>query len=803
MLKRLRDFFKSKQKGQSMIFVAALAPFAALFVGTALDFGWLYLNQSRLQSAADAAATAGANTLVGNDTMPETPLSDYHYTSLVANTDSGLNAMKTSNIISTRSKDGTSTNGRPAGDSVAKVYAQYHLQNWLGSEKTKLVTSDDVGNKYDGNSNLVSENIKFNSVLYGTNSDDYEALYYTVTLSTKLEHLFGGILETFGVGKLPAVATSAVKITHVAERSNVQSDSDFPHGPSLYIQMKEIESSKTYPFWESISKQTSKSGSTLNANDRAIITAGASYQLGNLYRTETMDLNNYGVNSGAVDSYVRSQHNYSNLQVDWDNLFIDFEPDVGVNLGGSDYDLYQVASSGHKLADTLGVANDAKRYYRIHYPIMINSIYGVRATKQPPDSLYISIEQEVGIKYVTYSDGSQGSRSSNSNTVHQIIISNNIANTNAATDRPLVFFYEGPEVMSKSEASSSGLSIYDGDDYVGIRPFLPVIFNLYADFRGILFIPNNPVIINGNGYNFEGFVVAREFRRLKTSDDFETEKSSSGKQKYVHFNYPQYQNNKWDNTTLNAYAEINTLKDVSSLPSSFYASSYNYSTSNQKYVKIQAYINGTWKDAYLQDKQYYSNPSVKTDKIQINYNGDTNKYAYPTMILFPIEYNGKKYVATPDSKFYVKVDSEQVTDYNSSVQGSFTNLNIAEMYISGTSYEYEETYYNVNGETKTKTTRMCVGDVAWMPVTTVDATTDSDGNYTETPGDASSFQSDDALRYDYMSIFNLDESSTYNSFLNVGLVNYTYLSKNEASSTSSSAKSHDMFFTTARSKHVD
>ena len=811
MFERLRKFFKSKQKGQSVIVFAASAPILCAFMGMAMDFGWMYLNQSRLQNAADAAAIAGAKTLVGDETTPETPLSDYRYATLVANSDSGLITLKEGNVISSRSKNGKSSTGSLAGDIVAMKYAEkYNLQTWLGSDKTQLVTSDDIGRQYDSSGNLVSENIKFNSVLYGPNTEDYEALYYTVTLSTKVDHLFGTILEYFGIGQLPAVATSAVKISHAP----------IVHGPTLYDQMKKIETEKTYPFWESISRETKKSGSGLDANQRAIITSGASYQATTLYRTEAVDLNTYGVNGSSADSYTRSKHS-STEQINWDNLFIDFEPDAFVNLENVDYDLNELAYSKYGLSDTLGDSSysdatfsDAKRYYRIHYPIRINSTYKVRNyapyNKEPPDSLYIMIEQEVGIKTVTYSDGGTYTRGHNSNSVHQIIINNNVANTNENTHRPLVFFYEGPEVLSKEEANAANLDIYDGDDYVGVRPFLPVILNLNADFRGIVFAQNNPVIICGNGHKMEGFVVAREFRRLKTAADFQSEKDSSGKQKYVNFNYVQYNSStgKYDTTSKNAYAEISTLKDVSSSPSSFTASSYDYKKSNQKYVKVQANINGTWIDAYVQDGQWYTSPATKSDKIQINYNGDKTKYSYRTMLLFPFTYNNKTYVATPDSKFYVKVTSERVIDYTkgstSSTDTNWDYQSVPTMYVSGTSYNYEETYYNVKGETKKKTTRMAIGDVAWMPVTTISATISAtSGRYTESPDDYTSFQDDDALRYDYVNTFNLKSSSVYNSFLNVGLVNYTYLSKYEASSTKTATQSHDMFFTTYRSQHID
>ena len=48
--------FSFAQRGQMLVFYALMIPVMLLFVGLALDIGWYYLNVSRLQNAADAAA---------------------------------------------------------------------------------------------------------------------------------------------------------------------------------------------------------------------------------------------------------------------------------------------------------------------------------------------------------------------------------------------------------------------------------------------------------------------------------------------------------------------------------------------------------------------------------------------------------------------------------------------------------------------------------------------------------------------------------------------------------------------------
>ena len=46
-----------------------------------------------------------------------------------------------------------------------------------------------------------------------------------------------------------------------------------------------------------------------------------------------------------------------------------------------------------------------------------------------------------------------------------------------------------------------------------------MILNINADFKGILFAPNSPVVINGNGHKLQGFVVAESYVKLDLNDD--------------------------------------------------------------------------------------------------------------------------------------------------------------------------------------------------------------------------------------------------------------------------------------------
>ena len=59
-----------------MTLYGLLIPFLLLVVGVGLDLGWYYLNVSRLQNAADAAALAGAQALVKKDLFTESEVGE-------------------------------------------------------------------------------------------------------------------------------------------------------------------------------------------------------------------------------------------------------------------------------------------------------------------------------------------------------------------------------------------------------------------------------------------------------------------------------------------------------------------------------------------------------------------------------------------------------------------------------------------------------------------------------------------------------------------------------------------------------
>ena len=351
-----------------------------------------------------------------------------------------------------------------------------------------------------------------------------------------------------GFEDLNAKVTAVAKITHVIN--------DTVHGISLYQQMVTLRRNENYATWDHIKNEYDKmqaqdfahlgvgTNTSNAARTRSVQAKGNEFIKGNFYRTETLTLHGWSIATTGYGSTTGNKMDQRNL----DNLFIDFKVDIvksfktdediggDVPITGATYDSgYNLMPGGLK-DDGVSYKNDykysswddeekASLNYRIHDLINIGKWdgskytyeYKVREGKEPPDPLYVFIENENAYSHEYQS-------TSSFNTVRQIIININADNT-AEEDRPMIFFYDGPEII----AGKSTKTWYEEwreswkypDKYENNpRKSLPVILNLNADFKGILFMPNSPVVINGNDKNFTGFIVAKEYYRLKTADDF-------------------------------------------------------------------------------------------------------------------------------------------------------------------------------------------------------------------------------------------------------------------------------------------
>ena len=140
---------------------------------------------------------------------------------------------------------------------------------------------------------------------------------------------------------------------------------------------------------------------------------------------------------------------------------------------------------------------------RIHALFNVNGTYATR-DGYADDPLYFRIEAEP--------------YESETTPIRQIVININVDNT-ANGLRPLFFYYDGPDARAEKNVEPGIL-----------RPDMaqPVILNLNADFKGVLWMPDIPVVINGNGHKFEGFIIAKEYRYLDTTQGTQVKYSTKG-----------------------------------------------------------------------------------------------------------------------------------------------------------------------------------------------------------------------------------------------------------------------------------
>ena len=462
------------------MFHAFLFPLMFLFVGVAVDLGWYYLTVSRMQNAADAAVTAGVQKfLSGGD---ESLYSDYKDSALIDKVPSHVIKDPVTGEAHIADRD------KSDGDTEAKVYVKKNIA------KDSATWSDDkIADDWTKN------DTSFKSVLWGYDMEDKNTLYYQVVLEADVAHLFmPGWFEP-----MHATVSAVSKLTRYYLPKSVPIY-EYEKGPNLFEQMKAVELAETYDSWDTIRDkyiaiyQAEHPGASVAeartnygrpmANARSVVSTGNWTVSGKKYRTETLTLTGNNTN-----------------QTNKDDIFIDWQADITTKVT-TNGDVTSTSGGWNKNATSTSLSQ--RIYGLVNYDVP----HAVRSDKSPPDPLYARIESEpMNAGIGTYATSS----------VHQIIININTANTaytlekigtdengNAVykkvyTYRPILFFYEGPEDLNGKTG--------------GDRDSLPVILNLNADFRGVLFAPNSPVVVNGNGHSFEGMVIAKSFVKLATS----------------------------------------------------------------------------------------------------------------------------------------------------------------------------------------------------------------------------------------------------------------------------------------------
>ena len=299
------------------------------------------------------------------------------------------------------------------------------------------------------------KNISFTSTLYSGNKDNLETLYYHVMLEEEVPHL----LLNGWFPEMPVQVSSVARINYYLK------------GYDLFHQMKKLGDKQTYKDLAELGAEKDFEPETIA--ERGILPEISSDEEGNNPYVKTFNFASQDFIQQAFDDLI--------VTISDPNAPIELP-----NIGGSDTSNYRTrriinVDKAYPIRDYNFYmwnpeALEKLRRENEDYENLPNWELAELFAKEPPDPLYIRIESAPNL---------------------QTIININVSNMDEDEYRPIVFFYEVPE----DEKS------------------LPLILNLNADFRGVLFAPNSPVVVNGNGYEFKGFIIAKSFVELDTEGE--------------------------------------------------------------------------------------------------------------------------------------------------------------------------------------------------------------------------------------------------------------------------------------------
>ena len=511
----------SKQRGQVMVLYALLTPLLIAFVGVGLDLGWYYLNVSRLQNAADAAALAGAQGLIKSNnafdnyyivalTGNQLPEDFDKYEKVYENTfDKATIAKGTLNNYKTASEvKGTLLDGR----ALVEEYARKNLSdsqevNTSADDQSKLSATD--GWAQSQAKKEVKGTIALKYKIVDGKNDVYGPLYYVVSLEEKIRHFF--LPGWFDDMNAPVTAVVLLQ----------------PHNEGLITPIEQLERTKVIDNWEYAKEYKGTTGfydgkwNHYQAGVRNNNQYGVRYTSGNPNRTESVIVTPSQKTSGK--NVITSADGSSGEATDAnggkfyseevvDSINIDLRAEVTGKFS-SDWDIgYDFPETGHGYQFTEGWSAADGADKRILFNAEFDAPFTTRDPSKEADILWTRIESD------PLKNPYDGAGVSNFNSVVQITLNFNSDNTAVYESgenaghykyRPYFIFYDGPENIDYKKDSNGVL----------VRHSQPVVINLNADLNAIMYMPESPVIINGNNHAWHGFVIAKCFLKTVTEDD--------------------------------------------------------------------------------------------------------------------------------------------------------------------------------------------------------------------------------------------------------------------------------------------
>lgn len=763
MFKNLFSTKLFKQRGQVLVLYAVMIPLLFMFAGIGIDLGWYYLNVSRLQNAADAAALAGAHTIEANsdDTFGvhyyaqtltarvpkdiELGVLDYEKISKEAVQLTELKNYKTAEEVK-----GTMIAGRDEVEKYTRLNVADDTAVQSPSKSTGKISAVDGwstssnanGKKIDGKVNLFIERTDLRNDIYGT-------MYYQVVLTEKVSHLFLKSLEPMNATVVAVVLLQ-------------------PHGPDLLSGVRNLEPLKVIQNWEiqnygyihNNAPYTEKWNHFQRADQKIYYTDGDAVRREDI--TVSSNLHGKGTaRTTSANGTKKTGKVFNDNELD--SINIDYKQDINMSKTGytKDWDLgvEELPVPSITPLNASGWNKDKAFDLRIHSNVDFDDPWKTRyPDSATPDVLWTRIESDP----YYWNLGDIGKTMTQLNSVRQIFLNFNNSNAGRYPEnstegvpgsykyRPMFIFYTGPEKLEKSDTTK--------------RVSQPLVLNFNTDFNAVVFAPNSPVLINGNGHTFKGFVIAKEFVQSKEEDDY---KKFEDKDAYFELE------------------GLNFMFTTDTMPENSTAVSLDYVNDDVKY-----YVAATGEITAINNS---ATPPEK--KVEVTYSGGNSQY---------------KYYVSPENLKCVKKDDDIPEGY---VEISLTDTDKSKL----TCYINEEDHFYKIVETSTVS---CGDRDSSLVYDTPDHGNekheniffvDWKGNLQTKPlGDDASRGRDDnegiedgtlignldkeVVYYSYT--FNLSNSSRYSSFEIESLQRkiYNYLD---------SGDSVDMFFTTERAGWID
>lgn len=485
---------KQTERASVLVFTAILLPLILFFAGMAVDIGGGYLYKSSLQNAADAAALAGVQAASGRKGRLVTS----EKVSAILNVTPPVGALERADAIANKVLVADVGGWQAAGNHV------------ITELRASLLDKEDpraVGKT--------------------------GAYYYKVEMTDRLPMRFARLFlpeNLFANGWTVTVQSWAMT---PSDESTAMS------GRTLLEQMLEVENNETISTFQEV-KQHFKDHGMSDGNAHSEAKALGFTNPGVLYGLDGTRSETFVVKD--TDGKTKNQK----------SLMINFKPDVNTWAASGqapmltgNWDISDIAGMTDEEARNFFIQNQLEftnlRLYQANGTIWngegkykkwdemfsaMKNVYGealvsellktriasiinveeaypvrdveslgpmdvsfdVHYNRNKLDPLFIRIESE---EYNAKSGNNYYTNSVRDISINIKPQANNMAEKEY---RPILFFYDGPV----DELGERGVG----------RQSRTVVLNLESDFRGVLFAPNSPVQVNGNGHVFQGLIIA-------------------------------------------------------------------------------------------------------------------------------------------------------------------------------------------------------------------------------------------------------------------------------------------------------